>query len=145
MTNLTDITNLTAEELKAKSDSAFRRGNPEEGDIYLRQYRKLTFGQAAIREAERVAARQAAIAEGLALLPKTKYSTGNPYQQALIAIKGGIARPVICYSKTKRDDTQKVMAMLTDNGYEPTLGNDAPDGSKAGNWITAHNATQPPM
>jgi hypothetical protein len=134
------MTNLTADEIKALSDSAFRRGNPEEGDIYLRQYRKLTFGQAAIREAARVEARQAAIAEGAALLPKTKYSTGNPYQQALIAIKGGIARPVICYSKTKRDDTQKVMAMLKLNGYELTLGNDALNGSTAGNWITVQPA-----
>lgn len=141
---MTDPTNLTATELadyyKSRSDSAFRRGNPEEGDIYLRQYRKLTFGQAAIREAARVEARQAAIAEGAALLPKTKYSTGNPYQQALIAIKGGIARPVICYSKSKRDDTKLVIAMLESNGYQVEVGNDKPDNDKSGIWITAKTA-----
>lgn len=133
---------MTPDQLKAASDSAFRRGNPEEGDRYLREYRKLTFGDKAKQLLINQAAREAAIAEGAQLLPNTKYSTGNPYQCALTAIKGGIARPVIVYPKSKRDDTKLVVAMLEANGYEVEVGNDAPDGGKAGNWVkvTTHPA-----
>lgn len=129
-------------DLKAAYKAAYKAGNTSEGARIYDLFRTARQVQEATDAAAHKAAVATAKAEVAILLPNT-FATATHQtlvQMAVQAAKTGKAYTVNVSGSGKFtkniDHTAKVVAILEANGYQVSVGNDAPKGGKAGTFIS---------